>query len=320
MNAISIEKSFIDSKIIDLPMPSLKDGQTLIKVKAVGICQSDIARVFNQSAYYYPIILGHEFSGVTTHYENKATVFPIIPCMNCDECKNENYAQCKNYSYYGSRQNGGMQEYIAINDWNLMYNHNLDCEELALIEPSAVAMNACNKVGEDSESILINGCGFIALVAAQILLSKKKKVYIRNRNEQKLKFSLDNFDLIEYAGQPVDCAIDFVSTSESMNYIIETIKPHGKIISVGNPFGEVVLEKKNYSNILRKEIEIRGIWNSKRNDWNDVMGLISDKQIDVKRLITHRYDYRDFKKAFEKIRENQIKHNELIIKSILLFD
>jgi threonine dehydrogenase-like Zn-dependent dehydrogenase len=240
MKAINIEKEFENSKIINIDEPILQNEQSLLNVKAVGICQSDIARVFNQSAYYYPIILGHEFSGVLENGD-KATIFPIIPCMECDECKKENYAQCKSYSYYGSRQSGGMQERIAINNWNIIKNNNLDFDELSVIEPSAVAMNACKKVPKDAETILINGCGFIALVTAQILLYNGKKVYIRNRNKEKLKYSLDNFNLIEYNNQSIDCAIDFVSRSESINFIIDNIKSHGTIITVGNPTGDIVI-------------------------------------------------------------------------------
>lgn len=318
MKAISIEKEFVNSKIIDIQEPALKEKQTLITVKAVGICQSDIARVFNQSAYYYPIILGHEFSGVDAD-GNRAAIFPIIPCMNCEECKKENYAQCKTYSYYGSRQSGGMQENIAVNDWNCIFNNNLNFEELAAIEPCAVAMNSCNNVPERCESVLINGCGFIALVAAQILLHNNKKVYIRNRNKEKLKFALNTFELEEYNNQKIDCVLDFVSTSSSTNFVIENIESHGTIVAIGNPCENVEISKTNYSKILRKELTIKGIWNSKRKDWTDVMSLIENGFVDVKTLITHRYKYTDFKKAFETIKQNQINNNELVIKSMLLF-
>jgi L-iditol 2-dehydrogenase len=320
MKAICIEKDFCNSVIKDVIEPIKLPHQDILNVKAVGICQSDISRVFNQSAYYYPIILGHEFSGyVENSKKTKATVYPIIPCGVCDECKKENYAQCKNYSYYGSRQSGGMQERLAVNTWNLIPNERLDYEELALIEPSAVAMNAFNKVPNNAGSILINGCGFIALVVAQILLANGRTVYIRNRNQEKLKFALDNFDLNVYTNQSVDCVIDFVSNSASMNFITENINPHGTIIAVGNPSNEVTIDKNNYSKILRKELNINGIWNSKRSDWYDVIDLISSGKVDVKRLITHRYDYTEFKKAFEKIMNNQMNYNELIIKSMILF-
>lgn len=319
MKKIVIEKNFEASHIEDIPISiSSPDNKTLLKVKAVGICQSDIGRVFNQTAYYYPITLGHEFSGETAD-GHRATVFPIIPCFECSECKKQNYAQCKKYSYYGSREDGGMSQYIHINNWNLIYNDILDFDELAVIEPCAVAMRAVKTVPNDAETILINGCGFISLVAAQILLSQNKKVYIRNRNQAKLQFALNNFDLIEYSGEEVDCAIDFVSNSASLNFLIDYVAPHATIIAVGNPVDEVSIEKANYSKILRKELHITGTWNSKREDWFDVINLIENKRIDVKSLISNRFDFEDFKSAFELMRNNQLTFDKPIIKTILTF-
>ena len=172
-------------------------------------------------------------------------------------------------------------------------------------------------VGE-AESILINGCGFIALVLAQILIKNKKRVYIRNRNQEKLKFALDNFDVSVY-NDKVDCIVDFVSNSQSMNFIIDAVNSHGTIIAVGNPSREILIDKHNYSTILRRELSIKGVWNSKRDDWLNVIKMIENRDVDVKKLITHRYEYTDFKKAFEKILNNQTNYNELIIKSMILF-
>ena len=319
MKTINIEKNFNESSVIEVDDPIVNDGQTLLNVKAVGICQSDLGRVYNGAAYYYPITLGHEFAGVTEDGK-RATVFPIIPCFECEECKKHNYAQCKSYSYYGSRQNGGMTQKIAINDWNLIYNNCLDFDELAVIEPCAVAMRAVKNVPDSVNTVLINGCGFISLVAAQILSDYYgKKVYIRNRNKEKLKFALNEFNLIEYNEEQVDCAIDFVSNSSSINYIIEKASSHATIIMVGNPVSDVTIEKSNYSLILRKELCIKGIWNSKREDWTEVMNLIENKVIDVKKLITDKYNFNDFKNAFESIKNNQIECNKPIIKTILTF-
>lgn len=318
MKKIQIERNFNDSKIVDVETPVAGLLQTVLNVKAVGICQSDIGRVYNEAAYYYPITLGHEFSGETVD-GHRATVFPIIPCFECDECKKGNYAQCSHYSYYGSRQDGGMSEKIVINNWNLIYNDNLDFDELAVIEPCAVAMRSVKTVPNDAKNILINGCGFISLVAAQILISQNKKVYIRNRNKSKLQFALNNFNLNEYNGEEVDCIIDFVSNSSSINYCIDNIISHGKIIAVGNPVDDITINKANYSKILRKEISICGIWNSKREDWYDVMNLIENNIINVKTLITDSYDFNDFKTAFNTIKENQINYNKNIIKTVLTF-
>lgn len=318
MKAINIEKDFNLSSVIEIKQPVAGDNQTILNVKSVGICQSDLGRVYNGAAYYYPITIGHEFSGITENGD-KATVFPIIPCFECEECKNENYAQCKNYSYYGSRQNGGMTQQIAINNWNLIINNNLDYDELAVIEPCAVAMRAVKNVPTHVKTVLINGCGFISLVAAQILISQNKIVYIRNRNKEKLKFALKQFNLLEYNDEPIDCAIDFVSNSYSINYLINCVNSHADIIAVGNPVDNIEIDKDKYSKILRKELSIKGIWNSKREDWYDVMNLIESKIIDVKSLITNKYDFNEFKTAFESIKNNQCSLDKVIIKTILNF-
>lgn len=318
MKAINIEKDFNLSSVIEIKQPVAVDNQTILNVKSVGICQSDLGRVYNGTAYYYPITIGHEFSGITENGD-KATVFPIIPCFECEECKNENYAQCKNYSYYGSRQNGGMSQQIAINNWNLIINNNLDYDELAVIEPCAVAMRAVKTVPSHVKTVLINGCGFISLVAAQILISQNKIVYIRNRNKEKLKFALKQFNLLEYNDEPIDCAIDFVSNSYSINYLINCVNSHADIIVVGNPVDNIEIDKDKYSKILRKELSIKGIWNSKREDWYDVMNLIESKIIDVKSLITNKYDFNEFKIAFESIKNNQCTLDKVIIKTILNF-
>ena len=68
----------------------------------------------------FPTIIGHEFAGEVVEADDKTlvgrgfAVFPLIPCGKCDACKDEAYAQCADYDYYGSRRNGAMAEYLAV--------------------------------------------------------------------------------------------------------------------------------------------------------------------------------------------------------------
>ena len=113
--------------------------------------------------------------------------------------------------------------------------------------------------------------------------------------------------------------MSYSSNSASVNYCIDCVKSHGTIIAIGNPVDNIDIEKGNYSKILRKELIIKGIWNSKRVDWFDVINLIENKRIDVKTLITNEYDFEDFKSAFETMRNNQLSYDKPIIKTILKF-
>ncbi len=102
---------------------AIKENEVLVRVKAAGICGSDIPRIYNGGAYFYPLIPGHEFSGQVekcgSAAENKWSgkrvgIFPLIPCGECGPCKKKQYEMCRKYSYLGSRRHGGFAEYVAV--------------------------------------------------------------------------------------------------------------------------------------------------------------------------------------------------------------
>ena len=116
-------------KLREFKSIKLKDDECEIKVKSVGICSSDIERGFNRGAYHYPLVMGHEISGIVTktgvkikkiRVGDRVTVFPLLPCFKCSQCGQKNYVSCLNYQYYGSRNNGGYIEYMNIKEWNLI--------------------------------------------------------------------------------------------------------------------------------------------------------------------------------------------------------
>src|SRR5690625_2292942 len=112
-----------DLRYEDIATPSLAENDVLVKLKCRGICGSDIPRVNGEAARYYPIVLGHEFSGVVEQIGDGVTTLnvgdrvagaPLLPCQVCEDCRNGDYALCKNYSFIGSRQFGSFAEYVAI--------------------------------------------------------------------------------------------------------------------------------------------------------------------------------------------------------------
>ena len=124
----------------------------MLKIKAVGICGSDIPRVFTKGTYHFPTIIGHEFAGEIVEAENPsligsgASVFPLLPCGHCEACKEEQYARCSDYDYYGSRRDGAMAEYLAVKLDNVcLLPSGVSYEEGAMSEPATVARHAFNK-------------------------------------------------------------------------------------------------------------------------------------------------------------------------------
>lgn len=102
----------------EVPVEPLRPGTVLVKIKACGICSSDVERVFINGTYHFPTIPGHEFSGQIVAVGDdvdesllgrRTCVFPMLPCFECPSCKKQQYAQCSHYDYFGSRRMEDMQ-------------------------------------------------------------------------------------------------------------------------------------------------------------------------------------------------------------------
>ena len=163
-----------DLRYEEVPMPVRKAGEVLLKIKAVGICGSDIPRVFTKGTYHFPTIIGHEFAGEIAEADEPeligrgASVFPLLPCGKCEACLKEQYAQCSHYDYYGSRRDGAMAEYLAVRQENLvLLPEGVSYAEAAMSEPAAVALHAFRKakVGV-GDTLAIFGVGPIGLIMA----------------------------------------------------------------------------------------------------------------------------------------------------------
>src|SRR5690606_40732226 len=107
-----------DLRCVELPIPQPGEGEVLIKVKAVGICGSDPARVMVKGTYSFPTTIGHEFAGEISECGpgvegwqpgDRVTIVPLIPCYKCQYCQVGEYTLCDTYSYYGSREDGALE-------------------------------------------------------------------------------------------------------------------------------------------------------------------------------------------------------------------
>ncbi|MCI9105227.1 MAG: galactitol-1-phosphate 5-dehydrogenase [Lachnospiraceae bacterium] len=147
----------IDNLVFEnVPTPTPGLGEVLIAVKAVGICGSDIPRIYRTGAHRHPLIPGHEFSGEVVGLGEdvdkkwlgqRVGVFPLIPCRVCGPCQKKQFEMCRNYDYLGSRRDGGFAEYVVVPVWNLIsLPQQVSFEEAAMLEPMAVAVHAMRRM------------------------------------------------------------------------------------------------------------------------------------------------------------------------------
>ncbi|VDZ76582.1 galactitol-1-phosphate dehydrogenase [Salmonella bongori] len=142
-----------DVRVEERPVPQLQaDDDVLVKVVSSGLCGSDIPRIFAQGAHYYPITLGHEFSGYVESYGTGVTdmqpgdavaCVPLLPCFHCPQCERGYFSLCKQYQFVGSRSEGGNAEYVVVKRANLFrLPSDMPIEDGALIEPITVGLHA----------------------------------------------------------------------------------------------------------------------------------------------------------------------------------
>ncbi len=309
--------------------------QYKIKIYYTGICASDIPRAFKKGAYFYPLVLGHEFSGKIVERGKKAkkykindfvSAFPLIPiCKNCSSCKKKQYQLCEKYSYYGSRENGSLSEFLNVNEWNIFkIDRKLPLKLASLFEPISVTYNIFNRINikDKKERILILGGGFLGLIISGILnFHNYKNVTILDRNKyrldkvpnksyQKIQTDIDNFK----SKNSYRYIIDFIGNTNSLNKSLSLLDKKGKLILAANVYKKVTFSKQNLNFILRKELVLEGIWNStfktKENNWKQTNNFIKKNSNWIKSLITHEVSLKDAPKLFKNIflnKKNKIK-------------
>lgn len=312
-----------DIQFEDVEEPHPAVGEVLVKVKSAGICGSDIPRIYKTGTYRFPTIPGHEFSGIVADIgigvnpewkDKRVGVFPLIPCRECAECKKQQYEMCRNYSYLGSRQDGGFAEYVVVPEWNLIeLPESVSFAEVAMMEPMSVAVHAMRRMRPDQESVcVIYGLGTIGM----LLLMFLKDAGIRNilavgnkdfQRQTATKFGLDSAcycdsrvkDVSEWVmehtdNKGADIFFECVGKNETVSQAVDLTAPAGKVMLVGNPASDIVFRKATYWKILRNQLTVLGTWNSSfthsmEDDWHYVMERLQNHRIRPEEQVTHRF-------------------------------
>lgn len=320
-----------DFRYEEINIPECPQGWAIVKVKAAGICSSDIARIFTKGTYHFPTIPGHEFSGVVysvsddsdKHWIGKRVgIFPLIPCRECPQCENKHYEMCEHYDYLGSRRDGGFAEYVAVPIWNLIeLPDSVTFEHAAMLEPLSVALHATKVVGvKKGDDVAIIGTGMIGIAAGQWaykLGAKSVTVYGRSEGKRSLvekcglEYRLDDDNLYDFV-------LEAVGTPSAIEKAIEKAKPGGTVILMGNPSGNIELNQNIYWRILRKQLTLKGTWNScydglNPSDWTEAVSAINKGEISVSSLITHKYGQEELKEGLDLMFEHKEPYCKVMI-------
>lgn len=316
------------------PVPG--EGEVLVRVLAVGICGSDIPRIYRDGAHRMPLVPGHEFSGEVAEIGSgvsgewlgrRVGVFPLIPCGTCAACERERYEMCRHYGYLGSRQDGAFTEYTAVPVSNLLrLPDTVSYEEAAMLEPMAVAVHAMRRAAVGpGDRVVLCGLGTIGLLLLMFLLERGVRVLaIGNKPLQKRlagELGLPEEDFCDSRTENVeewilcrtektgaDVFFECVGKPETYAWAIGLAAPGGRVCLVGNPYSDMGLEKAVYWKILRNQLTVTGTWNSSftgrpEDDWHYVLKLLGEEKIKPARLISHRFSLDNLEQGLHIMRD-----------------
>lgn len=326
-----------DLRYEDVELPVLEENTVLVRVRAAGICGSDIPRIYRTGAYSHPLIPGHEFAGVVTDaapgvdrawLNKRVGVFPMIPCRVCPQCRKKQYEMCQNYNYLGSRTDGGFAEYVRVPVWNLIeLPEQVSFEQASMLEPASVAVHAARRIQTGAgESAAVCGLGTIGLLLVMFLQGMGvRDIYVIGNKDMQKRMALDlgipeerfcdtrKQDAVEWmeaatAGAGVDVFFDCVGKSRVLEEAIQCVCAGGRIMLVGNPASDVQLEKNLYWKILRRQLTLKGTWNSSytqeaEDDWHFALNAIREGRIHPEKLITHRFALEELSRGMEAMRD-----------------
>ena len=313
--------------------PIAKPGEILIKVKASGICGSDMhAYHGNDERRIPPLILGHEVSGTSLDgkYKDKDVVInPLISCEKCDYCKNQREHLCPERTMIGMstpiKREGGLAELVSVPEKNIFeVPKKLSIKEAALAEPAAVALHAVLLAEQNLKKplseckILIQGAGAIGLLCGLVLNKEKKSTNIimsdpnKKRLDECAKYLKANFvspNDKSIKENNFDLILESVGLEVTRHQAIKSIAPGGTIVHIGltQPSGTF-----NFKKLTIQEITLVGTYCYTNMDFQKTLEILTEKKLGDLGWI----EYRDLKKGSEAF--NEIHNGTCVAPKIIL--
>lgn len=318
-------------RIVDSAPATSADGEALVRLRAAGICGSDLAAFRGTSPLVtYPRVLGHELlvdvlecAGRPELEGLRAVVDPQTPCGRCRACRAGRSNCCANLQVMGVHIDGGMQELMAVASRRLFAVPPTMPDDVAVLaEPLTIAYHAVERSNiRAGETAVVFGAGAIGLLIAQLLLRARGcRALVVDVDAGRLGVAQalgatplqgDEASLVQAVAQATGgemAAVVFEATGVAACTRMTTalVAQAGQIVLIGWNHGPVELDTVT---LMRKEVDLLGSRNS-LNAFTPVLQLLADDVIDAQTMITHRFGLQEAAAALGVLdggRENALK-------------
>jgi len=307
-----------DLRLHEEPAPIPGRGEELVQVKAVGICGSDVHWFseggIGDTQLEHPLVLGHEFSGITDS-NRRVAVDPAIPCKQCELCQHGNPNLCERVIFAGhGARDGALRERLTWDENNLFtIPDTLTYADGAMLEPLGVAIHAVDLAHlRAGMTVGVFGCGTIGLLIVQLArLSGATTVIATDKLVHRVEAAgglgatkailaeggAEVPEVMDAAGRGgVDVAFEVAGEQDAVETSFAAVLPGGKVILVGIPAEDHTSFPASLAR--RKGLTIKLVRRMKHT-YPRAIEMVSRGQVDVRSLVTHHFPLAEAAEAFE---------------------
>ncbi|MCC8074925.1 MAG: zinc-binding alcohol dehydrogenase family protein [Clostridiales bacterium] len=309
MKAIQFEKPW-SVACVETEKPVPGPGQALIRVKAAGICGSDIGAFRGTNGLVsYPRVIGHELAGIIEaipednpkgfQVGDRVIVDPYLYCGHCYPCSIGRTNCCTDLHVLGVHVDGGMAEYFCHPaDMLVKVPDGMDWISAAMAEPLTISLHGVHRGGlEEGEYCAIYGAGPIGLLAGMVTEAYGAHAILIDLVQERLDFAKSCG--VEYiinsakedpeavvreitGGDMAQLVMECTGANECIRRSLDLVSNAGRNTFTGWPNKETSLPTDVFT---RKEIDIRGARTS-AGEFEEAVDLICSGKIDVQKLLT----------------------------------
>jgi L-iditol 2-dehydrogenase len=301
--------------VVDMPMPAIADDEALVRVKACGVCGSDIHGYDGSTGRRIPpLIMGHEAAGVIERVGSRVAGFAVgdrvtfdsmVSCGTCHFCQGGQINLCDNRMVLGVscgdyRRHGAFAEYVSV-PARILYRlpDNLSFERAALTEAVSIAVHAVNRrVPTAGETVVVVGAGMIGVLTIQVLKAKGARTIVAvDVDAQKLDLArqmgathLVNASAVDVpgtvagltGGRGADVAYEVVGHGDTVASAIRSVRKGGTVVVIGNLSSAVELPLQS---MVTREVSVLGSCGS-NGEIPECLDLLARGVIDVDPIIS----------------------------------
>lgn len=312
MRAVQLVEIGKPLQMREVPRPTVGEGDILVRVKAAGLCHSDVHyRAGTSPVGPLPQTLGHEIAGVVEEVGagmsvirggDRVCIHYLLVCGDCSYCRAGSEQFCLQGAMIGKHCDGGFAEYIAVPAWNAVpLPDEIPFEQGAVsMCSSSTSFHAlCKGRLKPGETVAVFGVGGLGMSAVQLARAfGALEVYAVDINENKLslaeKYGAIPVDatradpVVEIrrltCGRGVDVALEVIGLPQTMRQAVQSLAVFGRAVVVG--VTDQLLEVDSYREILGKEAEIVGSADHLRHELPVLLEFVRQGRLDLSEVIS----------------------------------